>query len=298
MKTTQVLEANHFKSESREQILPHSPLISSQNLNLEQLQFDYYKFGDCESPKHINTHHVVTITFETVKLERKLDGILQTEEQVFGSIALLPANVEHWAAFKKTIEFALISIHPDFLANAAYELVNPDKVELIPTFAQQPDYFVSGIAAAIKHELTTDISSCKLQLENLFNQLAVHLLHKYATSKPQIKEYNGLAPFKLKQILDLIGDSFTEEVSTSQLANYLHMSQFHFTREFKKSVGVTPYHYIMQQRVKMAKRVLKQQDASIAEVAVECGFSNQSHLGRVFKQHTGTTPKRFRDGNS
>ncbi|MEO0844794.1 MAG: helix-turn-helix transcriptional regulator, partial [Cyanobacteria bacterium J06643_5] len=85
--------------------------------------------------------------------------------------------------------------------------------------------------------------------------------------------------------------------SLLELANFLNLSQFHFCREFKKSVGVTPHHYIMQQRVKMAKRVLKQQNLPIAEVAVECGFSNQSHLGRVFKQHTGTTPRRFRDGN-
>ena len=297
MKATQILEASHFDSESREIILPEYPLISTQNLNLEQVKFDYYDFGDCETPKHCNIHHIISIAFAKAKGERKLDGVLQTEHQVFGSIAISPTYVEHWCAWKKTAEFGVISIHPDFLANTAYEFVNPDKVELIPTFAHQTDYFISGIAAAIKHELTTDISGCKLQLENLFNQLAVYLLGKYTTSKPQIKEYNGLAPFKLKQILELIGDSFTEEVSTSQLANYLHMSQFHFTREFKKSVGVTPYHYIMQQRVKMAKRVLKQQDASIAEVAVECGFSNQSHLGRVFKQHTGTTPRKFRDGN-
>ncbi|MBV6626077.1 MAG: helix-turn-helix transcriptional regulator [Rivularia sp. (in: Bacteria)] len=293
MKTTQILEASHFESESRKQILPHSPLISTQNLKLEQVKFDYYNFGDCETPKPLNAHHIVSVAFETIQTERILDGVLQTEEQVFGSVSIAPTNVEHWCVWKKTTEFAVISIHPNFLANTAYEFVNPDKVELIPTFAQ-PDYFVSGIASAIKHELVTDVSSCKLQLESLFNQLAVYLLGKYATSKPQIKEYSGLAPFHLKQILELIGDNLSEEISLLELAKYLDMSQFHFCREFKKSVGVTPHHYIMQQRVKMAKQVLKQQKLSIAEVAVECGFSNQSHLGRVFKQHTGTTPRRYR----
>ena len=138
----------------------------------------------------------------------------------------------------------------------------------------------------------------KLYAESLFNALSMHLLTHYCTRKIKLQDCgNGLAPFKLKQILELINDSLSEEISLLELAKFLNLSQFHFCREFKKSVGVTPHHYIMQQRVKMAKRVLKQQDASIAEVAVECGFSNQSHLGRVFKQHTGTTPRRFRLGS-
>mgnify|MGYP001791650959 FL=1 len=138
----------------------------------------------------------------------------------------------------------------------------------------------------------------KLYAESLFNAFSMHLLTNYCTRKIKPKDCgNGLAPFHLKQILELIGDNLSEEISLLELARFLDMSQFHFCREFKKSVGVTPHHYIMQQRVKMAKRVLKQQDLPIAEVAVECGFSNQSHLGRVFKQHTGTTPRRFRLSN-
>ena len=296
METPEVLEASHFESESREQILSNLPLISSHKLNLLQVKFDYYKFNEYETPRHCHIHHVIGTTFENTEAERRLDGVFQTENHVFGSTGIVPANVEHWMTWKKPIEFSVISIHHDFLAYTAYEFVNPDKVELIPTFAQ-PDYFISGISLAIKHELTANFYGCKLLAESLFHQLAVHLLGKYTTYKLQIKEYDGLAPYKLKQILDLIGDSLREEVSIAQMASFLDMSQFHFCREFKKSLGVTPHHYIMQQRVKMAKRILKQQKLSIAQVAVECGFSNQSHLGRVFKQHTGTTPRRFRLGS-
>ena len=73
------------------------------------------------------------------------------------------------------------------------------------------------------------------------------------------------------------------------------MSRFYFCRLFKKSVGATPYQYVMQQRVEMAKRMLQQQGLSIADVAFDCGFANQSHLGRIFKKHTGTTPKKYRE---
>ena len=253
----------------------------------------------CEYREYYSQQHsiVVHLKPEYHSLRRMGDSV-EVENVNVGDMAIIPANVNHWQRIDAEVSGAIIlTIEPDIISNIARETVNPDSVELLPTFAK-PDALIQGIALSLKANLDSGAYD-KLYAESLFNAFSMHLLTNYCTRKfnPNSKESSGLAPFKLKQILDLIGDSFTEEVSTSQLANYLHMSQFHFTREFKKSVGVTPYHYIMQQRVKMAKRVLKQQDASIAEVAVECGFSNQSHLGRVFKQHTGTTPKRFRDGN-
>ena len=214
-----------------------------------------------------------------------------------GDIAIIPANVNHWQRIDAPIaEGIAISIEPDIISNIAREIVNPDSVELLPTFAK-PDGLIQNIAFSLKANLDSG-SYDKLYAESLFNAFSMHLLTHYCTRKIKPKDCgNGLAPFKLKQILELINDSLSEEISLLELASFLNLSQFHFCREFKKSVGVTPHHYIMQQRVKMAKRILKQQKLSIAQVAVECGFSNQSHLGRVFKQHTGTTPRRFRLGS-
>ena len=60
-------------------------------------------------------------------------------------------------------------------------------------------------------------------------------------------------------------------------------------------MGVTPHKYVMQQRVEMAKRLLKQNELALADVATECGFTHQSHMGKLFKQQLGMTPKQYRD---
>ena len=71
------------------------------------------------------------------------------------------------------------------------------------------------------------------------------------------------------------------------------MGESHFSRSFKQSVGIAPYQYLMQQRVERAKQLLKKQAISIGDIALDCGFANQTHLTKVFRQMTGVTPKAY-----
>jgi AraC family transcriptional regulator len=71
------------------------------------------------------------------------------------------------------------------------------------------------------------------------------------------------------------------------------MSESHFSRSFKRSVGIAPHQYLMQQRVERAKQLLKRQAISISHIALDCGFANQTHLTKVFRQMTGVTPKAY-----
>lgn len=74
----------------------------------------------------------------------------------------------------------------------------------------------------------------------------------------------------------------------------IRMSQFHFGRLFKQSLSLSPYQYLLQQRVERAKQLLQQTNKPVMEIALECGFNSHSHLGRKFRQLTGITPKAYR----
>ena len=78
------------------------------------------------------------------------------------------------------------------------------------------------------------------------------------------------------------------------MAELLDISQFHFGRLLKRSLGRSPDQYQRQQRVERAKTLLKHTDKPIVEIALECGFNSHSHLGRKFRQLTGMTPKAYR----
>ncbi len=96
------------------------------------------------------------------------------------------------------------------------------------------------------------------------------------------------------QVLDYIDAHLGQNLKLENLAQLLDMSQFHFSRLFKQSMGLAPYQYLTQQRVERAKQLLKQTDQSIVDIALHCGFNSHSHLSKKFRQITGMTPKAYR----
>lgn len=106
----------------------------------------------------------------------------------------------------------------------------------------------------------------------------------------------ALARERLKLALELIEDRLARRLTVSKLAEEVGMSVSGFASAFKLAMDVPVARYITIRRVARAKALLAYSDRMIAEIALDCGFSGQSHLTRVFKEVTGTTPKAFRSG--
>ena len=78
------------------------------------------------------------------------------------------------------------------------------------------------------------------------------------------------------------------------LAGLIGYSPDHFARLFKQAFHQSPYQYVLTRRIERAKAMLRDASLSIAEIATECGFSNQGHLTTAFKHRTGMTPGAYR----
>ncbi len=83
------------------------------------------------------------------------------------------------------------------------------------------------------------------------------------------------------------------DLSIEDLAGKVYISKYHFVREFKKSIGLTPHRFQLQNRIRKAKLLLEE-GMSITEVAVTTGFYDQSHFVKCFKQMVGVTPTQYR----
>lgn len=92
---------------------------------------------------------------------------------------------------------------------------------------------------------------------------------------------------------EIIQDRFNEDISLTELACSAGLSPFHLVRVFEKHMGITPHVYLIQIRVERAKHRLSGK-ARIADIAADCGFSDQAHLTRLFKRQLGLTPAKYR----
>ena len=89
-------------------------------------------------------------------------------------------------------------------------------------------------------------------------------------------------------------DDLAANTSLSELAELSGLSRSYFIRAFKQITGMPPYRWLLMQRVKHAKALLRGTNMPIAEIAAACGFADQSHLTRVFSKAFRTSPAAWR----
>lgn len=141
-------------------------------------------------------------------------------------------------------------------------------------------------------ELQSDGIMGQLYVESLTQVLVIHLLRHYSTSTQTVAfENRSLTHVQLQQVIDYIHTHLDEDLSLFKIAQVINISPTYFSSLFKRATGISPHQYVIKQRVERAKLLLTTTDLAIADIALQVGFSSQSHLTQHFKRLTGMTPK-------
>ena len=106
--------------------------------------------------------------------------------------------------------------------------------------------------------------------------------------------HGGLAPWQLRRVKEMVGSRLDQAVPLAELARAVSLSPGHFGRAFKQSTGRPPHRWLVEQRIEKAKQLLIDTYLSLAEIALACGFADQSHFTRVFSRATDTSPSAWR----
>lgn len=104
----------------------------------------------------------------------------------------------------------------------------------------------------------------------------------------------GLAPGALRRVREHIHSRLADRIQLSELAAIAELSDCHFSRAFKQSMGMPPHQYVMQRRIEVAAMLIEQTDRPLSEIALEVGFSDQSHFTRMFSRLARQTPRDYR----
>lgn len=106
---------------------------------------------------------------------------------------------------------------------------------------------------------------------------------------------NPLRQALMQRVEEHVRTNLAAQISLRSLAGLCCMSTDHFLRSFRGAAGVTPYHYVLEQRLRRAATMLRTTAVPIAALAAECGFGNPSHFSVKFRARFGVTPSHFRN---
>ncbi|MGL5806432.1 MAG: helix-turn-helix domain-containing protein [Xenococcaceae cyanobacterium] len=243
-------------------------------------------------------HCIILHVTNADNLERRLDGgKWQRSPSHPGGLTFVPADrqVEWlWDAPVELLEIDLSSVLLERVARESFEF-DRGKIELRDRFTIR-DPFLEQIAIAFKTEMERGDRVNNLYLESLQNILAVHLLRYHCAI--EISNYSApkkLTQFQLQQILNYIQDNLGSEIGLAELAKIVSLSPHHFGRLFKQNMGIPPHRYVLQCRIDRAKKLLSKKQLSMAAIAIQLGFHDQSHFTNVFRKHTNLTPRQYQN---
>ena len=111
--------------------------------------------------------------------------------------------------------------------------------------------------------------------------------------RPAISK-GGLASWQERKVRAYIDSNLDSTILVEDLAELASLSAAHFCRAFKKSFGATPHAYIVQRRVMRAQELMRGTRSPLSQIALDCGFADQTHLSKLFRRLTGQTPNAWR----
>jgi AraC family transcriptional regulator len=125
------------------------------------------------------------------------------------------------------------------------------------------------------------------------------LLRRQIDSDPAQQRPGGagrLLAWQARRVRDYIDGHITGPIPIADLCALIDRSEAHFSRSFKRTFGESPHAFVISRRLELAARSMLETEASLSDIAQQCGFTDQAHLCKHFKQSTGQSPAAWRRG--
>jgi AraC family transcriptional regulator len=153
------------------------------------------------------------------------------------------------------------------------------------------DVTISGLGSLLLPALSRPDQARPLFVEQVLLAVGVHVAQIYGGMRPASRPARGgLAPWQERRATEILRANIKGSVTLKEVAQECGLSVGHFSHAFRRTLGVSPHRWLIEQRVVLSKEKLRDDRLTLSEVAMECGFSDQSHLSRAFRHTVGVSP--------
>jgi len=215
-----------------------------------------------------------------------------------GGLVMTPGGMDFGIRVASTVHTVHLYLRQALVGEVAGDIVigDPASLEILPRFGDS-DPLIERLMFGVGDAISDEDSAATPYVDYLGRAIAARLIRLHSSvsitrQRRQITE--AMTDMRLDRALEFIEASLAQSVDLPAMAEAAGLSASHFVRQFRATLGVAPHQYLVQRRVDSAKRRLETTNASLAQIAFDCGFANQEHLTRVFKRHCGVTPAVYR----
>jgi AraC-like DNA-binding protein len=169
-----------------------------------------------------------------------------------------------------------------------------DELELEPGDCVE-DATARHLLLSLRPALQSPAEASALFVDHVAAALCSHVAEIYGgIQKLRKLPRGGLASWQEKRAKELLESDLSGAFPLSRLALECGLSVRHFTRAFRQSVGMPPHRYLLKRRIERARDLLRNPSLSLLEVALACGFADQSHFTRLFRASMQMSPGAWR----
>jgi AraC family transcriptional regulator len=211
-----------------------------------------------------------------------------------GRLCTLPDDHESNWVVRDNLHFLHIYFLPQhFTRRAVLEL---DREPRTITLADRTYFEHARIAQLCDAMVASAWQGPDMQLHTneLTHEVLSQLLHSQAVRNTDIKPRGGLAPVTRRRLAEFIDASLDQTISLGDLANIACLSEYHLSRMFRASFGMSPVAWIGARRVDHARSLLKAGNLPLQQIADACGYADISHFSHRFRKSVGVSPSQYR----
>lgn len=236
---------------------------------------------------HMAARPPYNLVFDGKHMRRGATGV--------GSFAIRDRRIEQYNE-NLTVDNVSFYIPMADLARLSREM-KCARIETLPSLLDQDHYdpVMFHMARTMEAVLERPSEASTVFLDHMFDAVCSHIAVTYGNLRGrQTARAGGLSPRQEARVKDLLLADLRGSISLECLAQSCGMSERHFSRAFKQSTGLPPHQWLLVKRVERAQLLLRRTTCLISDIALDCGFANQSHLTRVFSRAVGASPAVWR----
>ena len=212
----------------------------------------------------------------------------ESYEFTVGDVLVINSNQVHCASSEHGTVYHCFIIENDFCASNGLDMT---KLRF-RTKISDPTLYEDAISLAelIKACKTDSTFYSKAQICSRLLSLLVSLCRNFTATECADSNFAGNE--RVKKALNYINSHYSSTITLDELADFIGVSKFHLSREFKRLTGQTVFEYVISFRCKMARRLIKE-GRSVSDSAIHAGFDNLSYFSKQFKRVFGILPSAY-----